>query len=136
MMELDEGGYVFQLERPVHVHVLEGRIRGDRKKPIRHPIPKYDEEAEAYLTPDGGAVEVKPNGELIPYELPEPDAGMEATDGGLFDAHELLIPWEGGQAEPATSEASPSDEDPAADGGAQKGQAAPAALTNTAPPSQ
>ncbi|MFW6052176.1 MAG: peptidoglycan-binding domain-containing protein [Myxococcota bacterium] len=77
-LKIDNGGYVFQLERPVHVHVLEGRIRGDVKKPIKHPIPQYDPDAGAYVHPDAGPVKVSSRGKLTPYELP--------TDGGVDGA--------------------------------------------------
>jgi hypothetical protein len=127
LMALDEGGYVFQLERPVHINVLEGRVRGDLKNPIRHAIPKYDSELEAYVAPDAGPVKVKPNGKMVPYELPKPDAGVEQAP----DAPGLLIPWEGGEAKPV--------EPPQASGdGAKKKKdaASSTALTNTAPPPQ
>ena len=32
-LDIEEGGYVFQLERPVHVSVSEGRIRGQVQDP-------------------------------------------------------------------------------------------------------
>jgi hypothetical protein len=104
---LKEGGYPFELERPVHMNVLEGRIRGDRKSPIAHAIPKFNDELGAYIMPDGTAVKVKPNGQLIPYELPPPDEGTAPPP-----ADSTLIPWEGGQAQkvpvpPAPAPAAP-----------------------------
>jgi hypothetical protein len=134
LMALDEGGYVFQLERPVHVNVLEGRVRGDLKNPIRHAIPKYDSELEAYVAPDAGPVKVKPNGKMVPYELPKPDAGVEQPP----DEPGLLIPWEGGEAKPITSSNKPTEgaggEAPAKP--KQKADPSSTALTNTAPSQQ
>ncbi len=78
-MAIDRGGYGFQLERPIVVDVLEGRIRGQRQTPIEVPLPRYDDEAGAYLLPDGGAVRISPLGEMTPYALPDagvPDAGV------------------------------------------------------------
>lgn len=92
-VELKQGGYVFQLNQPVKVNVLEGHIRGQRQTPIDYPIPKYDEDAGAYMMPDGGGpVKVSPNGKLTPYELPKPDGGLDggvmntAPDGGVASA--------------------------------------------------
>lgn len=77
LMEIDQGGYVFYLDEPLRVNVREGRIRGRRRTPIEHPIPKYDEEAEAYVMPDGTHVTVDRMGNITPIELPE-DAGVDA----------------------------------------------------------
>ncbi len=84
-MELKQGGYVFQLDTPLKVEVLEGRIRGKVKKAIEFAIPKYDETAGAYVEPDGGAVELRGD-QLIAVPLPErPDGGvaapLEAAEG-------------------------------------------------------
>jgi hypothetical protein len=81
-LDIERGGYVFELERPVRVRVLEGRIRGDRATPIEQPLPRYDQEVGAYLLPDGGAVRISRLGEMTPYELP--DAGLDG--GALLDA--------------------------------------------------
>ncbi len=75
-LQLREGGYEFQLHDPVEVVVTEGRIRGKSEKPIKHAIPKFDVDAGAYVTPDGGAVEVSPTGRLTDIPLPVKDAGV------------------------------------------------------------
>jgi hypothetical protein len=69
MMEIDKGGYVFELEKPIKINVLEGRVRGDVKKPIELPVPKFNETIGAYVTPDGGAVELR--GDTL-VEVPMP----------------------------------------------------------------
>ena len=80
-MEIDEGGYVFELETPLRVEVLEGRIRGDRRTPIPHPLPKYDDEVGAYVMPDGSTVAVDRMGNITPITLDPPDGG-DGGDGG------------------------------------------------------
>ena len=87
-LDIERGGYVFDLERPIPVRVLEGRIRGDRSTPIEGPLPKYDGEVGAYMLPDGGAVTISRHGAMSPTALP--DAGV---DGGPMDAG-LLNPFE------------------------------------------
>jgi hypothetical protein len=77
-MELKQGGYVFELDTPLKVHVFEGRIRGQQKRAIEIAIPKYDDKISAYVTPDGGAVQVRGD-RLIDIPMPErPDAGVVA----------------------------------------------------------
>jgi hypothetical protein len=67
---------VFELSTPLKVQVFEGRIRGQQKKAIEIAIPKYDEAVGAYVTPDGGAVQVRGD-RLVDIPMPErPDAGM------------------------------------------------------------
>ncbi len=86
-MEIAEGGYVFELNKPIIVNVLEGRIRGSLQQPIEIPIPKYDEDIGAYVTADGGAIQVRGN-QLISVPLPvRPDAGI---DGGVVN--EIAVP--------------------------------------------
>ncbi|MDH5492817.1 MAG: hypothetical protein OEY14_12765, partial [Myxococcales bacterium] len=86
LLELNQGGYVFELERPIHVDVREGRIRGTVAEPIEHALPKYDEEVGAYVMPDGQTVTVDRAGTITPIILPDAapppalDAGM---DGGV-----------------------------------------------------
>jgi hypothetical protein len=82
-LTIERGGYVFDLERPVVIDVLEGRIRGDRQTPIEHPLPRYDREAGAYLTAEGGAVRISRAGVMTPYELPsaEPEEAEPAPAG-------------------------------------------------------
>jgi hypothetical protein len=76
-VEVDKGGYVYELERPVPVEVQKGRINGVRKTPIETPIPKYDDKVGAYVNPDGTAVKVDRSGNMTPTEPPTP-----ASDGG------------------------------------------------------
>jgi len=84
LMEIDQGGYVFYLEEPLRVNVREGRIRGRRRTPIEHPIPKFDEEAGGYRMPDGTLVTVDRMGNITPIEAPN-DGGVDAD----ADAAEL-----------------------------------------------
>jgi len=81
-LAIDRGGYVFELDEPLRVNVLEGRIRGSRRTPVPHAIPKYNEEAGAYLMPDGTPVRVDRMGNLTPYVVADagPDAG--SADAG------------------------------------------------------
>ncbi len=78
-LELNEGGYQFELETPLRVNVLEGRIRGRRMTPIPHGLPKWDEDVGAFVMPDGQTVEVDRMGNITPITLDLPDA---AIDGG------------------------------------------------------
>ncbi|MDQ3031845.1 MAG: peptidoglycan-binding protein [Myxococcota bacterium] len=84
-MALDRGGYVFQLERPIHVAVLEGRVRGDRATPIADPLPRWSSDVGAYMLPDGGAVAITRSGTMTSIPVPLPDAGVLAPglDGGV-----------------------------------------------------
>ena len=54
--------------------MLEGRIRGNRSTPIETPLPRFDQEVGAYVTPEGETVTVSRNGEVTPIELP-PEEG-------------------------------------------------------------
>ena len=74
-LDLTKGGYVFELEEPLRVEVLEGRIRGKLQEPITFGVPKYDDEVGAYVTPDGGAVQLKGN-QLVEVPMPVPDGGI------------------------------------------------------------
>jgi hypothetical protein len=67
-MEIKEGGYEFQLERPVRVNVLEGRVRGTVARPISFPIPRYDPALGGYAMPDGSGVLVRGD-QLVPTTL-------------------------------------------------------------------
>ncbi len=79
VVEVDKGGYVFQLDEPLHVHVLQGRILGARRTPIESPIPKYDEKVGAYVTPEGQTVRVDRLGNVTPAPMPASvDGGVEA----------------------------------------------------------
>lgn len=88
-MDIRQGGHVFELNVPLKVSVLEGRVRGQVKRPIEFPVPKYDEIYGAYVTPDGGAVQVRGD-QLIDVPLPVPDGG--APDGGVPGLLELPAP--------------------------------------------
>jgi hypothetical protein len=72
-LELRQGGYVFALAAPLKIEVLEGRVRGKLKEPLKLMIPTYDPAVGAYLTPDGGAVELQGD-KLVQVALP--DAGV------------------------------------------------------------
>ncbi len=83
---LKQGGYIFELDTPLHVEVLEGRVRGDVKQPLDFVIPKFDPDAGAYLMPDGGgAVQVR-GGQLVGVSpVEQPDAGV--LGGTALDAY-------------------------------------------------
>jgi hypothetical protein len=80
-LELDHGGYVFALDPPLEVEVLEGRIRGELDAPLGFEIPKFDEAAGAYLTAEGKAVALRGR-ELVEVELP-PQAPEQVTAPGV-----------------------------------------------------
>ncbi len=82
LMAIDEGGYVFRLDEPMRVNVLEGRVRGARRTPIEHPIPKYDRDIGAYVMPDGQTVTVDRMGNITPIML---DAGRYGSMDGAID---------------------------------------------------
>jgi hypothetical protein len=73
-MDIQQGGYIFELAQPLEVNVLEGRIKGKMKQPIDIPIPKYNPDAGAYIHPDAGPVIVR-KGKLLPAPPPL-DAGI------------------------------------------------------------
>lgn len=98
-LELREGGFEFQLNKPVYVNVTEGRIRGKAKKPIAHAIPKFDADAGVYVTPDGGAVQVSPTGKLTDIPFP-------IQDEGALDPNQEMLPQPYGPA-PASSTPGP-----------------------------
>ncbi|AKF05109.1 peptidoglycan-binding domain-containing protein [Sandaracinus amylolyticus] len=90
-MALDRGGYVFQLAQPIHVEVLEGRVRGERETPIEFPLPRWDSTYGAYMLPDGGAVAISRTGGMRAVPVPVPDGGVPmivapAFDGGVRPA--------------------------------------------------
>lgn len=85
-MALDRGGYVFQLERPIRVEVLEGRVRGERERPIETPLPRWDSNVGAYMLPDGGAVAISRGGDMRPVPVPVPDGGVQVPPTGAVDA--------------------------------------------------
>ncbi|NLE49237.1 MAG: peptidoglycan-binding protein, partial [Sandaracinaceae bacterium] len=67
---LTKGGYVYELDEPLFIDVLEGRIRGSVDKPIAHAIPRYNPEAGGYFSPELGLVTVSRAGKIEPI----PDA--------------------------------------------------------------
>jgi hypothetical protein len=77
LMDIKEGGYVFKLDTPLKVNVEEGRIRGKQKTPIEFEIPKWNVDVGAYVTPDGGAVQLRGD-QLVDVPMPQPDAGVGA----------------------------------------------------------
>lgn len=85
-LDLTRGGYVFELERPLEIHVLEGNIKGKLKKPLEIFVPKFNEEVQAYLMPDGGAVVVR-EGQLKSVPMPSRlDGGVDADPGAATPA--------------------------------------------------
>jgi len=100
-MDIRQGGYVFELAVPLEINVDEGRVRGQVKQPLAFAIPKFDEVYGAYVTPDGGAVEVH-GGQLIDVPLPEPDGGVLDP----FDVGETTI-GQSGAAAPVTIPTAP-----------------------------
>lgn len=94
-LDIERGGYVFELEEPVRVRVLEGRIRGTRATPVETPLPRFDAEVGAYVTPDGQAVAISRTGVVTPIVLPDgglPDGGLQ--DGGLPPSMTIENPFE------------------------------------------
>jgi hypothetical protein len=81
-MAIDRGGYVFDLERPIVVEVLEGRIRGERATPIEEPMPRWNEQAAAYVLPNGQPVTVSPLGVVTPVAPAALDGGVPAPVPG------------------------------------------------------
>ena len=69
LLAIDDGGYVFELDTPLSVRVLPGRIRGSQRTPIEIPLPKWNEELGAYVMPDGQTVTVSRSGVITPLEV-------------------------------------------------------------------
>jgi hypothetical protein len=79
VMELDKGGYEFELEEPLPVEVLPGRVRGQAKEPIAVVLPRFDGDVGAYVLPDGAWVSVDRFGNMTPRTKPfDFDAPLEA----------------------------------------------------------
>jgi hypothetical protein len=79
VMELDKGGYEFELEEPLPVEVLSGRVRGQVKEPIAVALPRFDGDVGAYVLPDGAWVSVDRFGVMTPRAKPfDFDAPLEA----------------------------------------------------------
>lgn len=90
-LEMKQGGYVFELNTPLHIDVLEGRVRGQVKQPLDFVIPKFDPDAGAYLMPDGGgAVQVRGD-QLVGVPVPE-RAAEGAPTGMALDAYGDPVP--------------------------------------------
>ena len=78
-LEFDRGGYIYELEKPITVNVLPGRIRGRVKEPITHLLPKYDKDVGAYIMPDQTWVNVDRLGRIT-YRAKV----IEIPDGGVM----------------------------------------------------
>lgn len=91
-MSIREGGYDFELEDPLPVQVLEGRIRGRVRSPITTPLPRFNEELGAFIMPDGSPVAVDFAGRMTPIELP--DMGLDGLQEGIPG---MLPPGQSGQ---------------------------------------
>ena len=83
-LKIENGGYVFKLDRPIPVEVLEGRVRGDLAEPVTIAIPKYNTDVGAYMMPDGTAVVFR-DGELVPVPLPPGAAPEDVPQNGAPD---------------------------------------------------
>ena len=89
-LQIKQGGYVFKLEQPIFVEVLEGRIRGSVEHPITAAIPKYITECQGYYLPDGSAViphadgTMTPRTDALPCPLltPQPEPGADLATLG------------------------------------------------------
>ncbi len=84
VIEIPKSGYIFQLEKPLPVEVLQGRILGSRRTPITTPLPKFDTTAGAYLMADGSTVKIDRAGQVTqvaaaPPPVPDADAGTPAA---------------------------------------------------------
>ena len=84
-MDIKQGGYVFVLDQPIKVEVLEGRVRGDVKRPLEFLVPKWNADAGAYVTVDGGAVQVQGD-QLVEVPMPPPPDGGVPLPPGLITA--------------------------------------------------
>jgi hypothetical protein len=80
-VEIDKGGYMFDLDKPIFVDVQRGRVLGSRWTPIAGGLPKYDDQAGAYVMPDGTRVRVDRQGTITPIQSAGADAGA-SPDGG------------------------------------------------------
>jgi len=85
-VEIERGGYTFGLERPIFVDVQRGRVFGKLWTPIDRALPKYDEQAGAYVMPDGTRVRVDRLGNVTPIQPSGAEAASAASapppDGG------------------------------------------------------
>ena len=139
-IEFKRGGYIFELNEPLHVNVLKGRIKGSVREPIEHAIPKYDPEFGAYVTPNGQWVYVDRAGTITPRAMPAfTDAGVPVPrpiavvpDGGVAPVNEGspldLPPLPGTAPAPVPAPAVDTAGSPSAD---SKPQVAPAPPAST-----
>jgi len=81
-LDIKRGGYIYELDTPLHVKILEGRIRGKLEDPLELAVPKFDDEIGRYMTSDGRAVELQGR-ELVDVPLPA-DAGLPMFDDPAF----------------------------------------------------
>lgn len=88
--DLTNGGYEFELDEPVPVEVLVGRIRGQRGSPIVIPLPKFNTEIGAYVMPDGRTVAVDRFGNITDIVLPPPE--VDPLTGTPIDPLALPLP--------------------------------------------
>ena len=82
VVQIDKTGYIFQLERPLPVDVLPGRVLGKRRAPITAALPKYDTTVGAYSMPDGTTVKVDRLGQITPAAPPAAPPEQAAPDAG------------------------------------------------------
>lgn len=81
LMEFDQGGYNFVLDEPLPVEVVIGRVRGQVKRPVEYPLPRYDKDMGAYVMPDGSWVYVDRFGTITPRIKPfEFDVPLEGPE--------------------------------------------------------
>ncbi|MEZ4286847.1 MAG: hypothetical protein R3A47_01585 [Polyangiales bacterium] len=79
-MQIDQGGYNYELTDPIVVNVLEGRIRGVVKNPIDTPLPKYEQAVGKYVMPNGQWVSVDVYGRVTPVAMPPEAAALVKQD--------------------------------------------------------
>ena len=91
-LELTEGGYEFKLDNPIPVSVTTGRVLGSVTSPIDHPLPRYNQEAGAYVMPDGQHVTVSRGGTITPIAMPVSDAGVGEPPMDQGELEEPSVP--------------------------------------------
>jgi hypothetical protein len=91
VIEIPKTGYIFELERPLPVDVVAGRVLGRRKTPITVALPKFDTNVGAYVMPDGSTVKVDRSGEITPV-APPPAPAAESPDAGAPAPEQVVNP--------------------------------------------
>lgn len=91
-LELTEGGYEFKLDNPIPVSVTTGRVLGSVTSPIDSHLPRYDQEAGAFVMPDGQHVTVSRGGTITPIAMPESDAGAGESPIEAVTVEEPSVP--------------------------------------------